>query len=576
MDIHRPEHPRPQMHRDTWLNLNGSWEFEFDFSMSGLERGIHEGGPFSMKINVPFCPESELSGINFKDFIPACWYRRSFPISADQKKNAVLLHFGAVDYECTVFVNGKEAGRHKGGYSSFYFDITELVSVGENTLVVYAVDDVRGGKQPRGKQCDSFYSKVCDYTRTTGIWQTVWLEFVAHSRIQSYRVQPDLNNAAADFFLKLAGDTEGMTVRITASYNGREMATESVCANGDTASLRLHLKESHPWDVGTPNLYDINIELLKDNAQLDAVRGYFGLRSVYLRDNAIYLNNRPLFQRLVLDQGFYPEGIYTAPTDAALVRDIELSMDLGFNGARLHERAFEERFLYHADRLGYLVWGEHANWGLDHTKPEALHIFLPEWLELVERDFNHPSIVGWCPFNETWDIKGHRQYDDNLSAVYLATKAADPTRPVIDTSGNYHVMTDIYDIHDYDQDVESFAKKYKHLQKGQIHETFPERQSYGGQPYFVSEYGGTWWSSESEGWGYGKNPVTIEEFIARYVGLTDTLLSSKGVCAFCYTQLYDIEQEQNGLYTYSREQKFPPEIYEAIRKVNRQKAAIEQ
>ena len=574
MEIPRSEYPRPQMVRGNWLNLNGLWDFEFDFSRSGLDREFHKNGSFSKKILVPFCPESKLSGIGFTDFIPACWYRRTFDIK--ELNGVVLLHFGAVDYECIVYVNGNKAGTHKGGYSSFCLDITAHLTTGENTLIVYAADDVRGGKQPRGKQCPTYHSARCDYTRTTGIWQTVWLEFVPQTHIVSYKVIPDLNNAATDITVKLSGDTANMNLAVSASFKGCGMGDVKVAVNGSTASLRLTLAESHPWDVGVGNLYDLSFELQAASGEkIDAVTGYFGLRSIYLKEGAIYLNNRPVFQRLVLDQGFYPEGIYTAPTDADLKKDIELSMALGFNGARLHEKAFEERLLYYADAMGYLVWGEHANWGLDHTVPESLHYFLPEWLEIVERDFNHPSIVGWCPFNETWDLEGKKQYDETLRLTYLATKAADPTRPVIDTSGNYHTQTDIYDIHDYDQDVETFTKKYKHLKKGEIYETFPERQKHDGQPYFVSEYGGAWWGKGEDGWGYGDSPQSEEEFTARYVGLTEALLSSEGICAFCYTQLYDIEQEKNGLYTYEREPKFSKETYEAIKRINTQKAAVE-
>jgi len=575
MTLPRNEYPRPQMVRNQWVNLNGKWDFEFDFSKSGQEREFYKNGNFTKEIIVPFCPESSLSGIGFTDFIPACWYKRSIDITQEQIKKVALLHFGAVDYKCVVYVNGNMAGTHVGGYSSFCMDISAHLSVGENTLVVYAEDDVRSGKQPRGKQSGHYHSQGCDYTRTTGIWQTVWLEFVPQSYIASYKVFPDLNNGTVDITVKLAGDTNGMEVVACAFFENKPMGAVTTTTNGTSASIRLSLAESHPWDAGVPNLYDLVINLRAGDEIVDSVTGYFGLRSIYLKDSAIYLNNRPLFQRLVLDQGFYPDGIYTAPTDEALKKDIELSMALGFNGARLHERVFEERFLYHADKLGYLVWGEQGNWGLDHTVPEALHYFLPEWLEIVERDFNHPSIVGWCPFNETWDVNGKKQYDETLRIVYLATKALDPTRPVIDTSGNFHVATDIYDVHDYDQDVESFAKKYKHLKKGEAHETFPDKQKHEGQPYFVSEYGGAWWGKGSDGWGYGKSPLAEDEFVARYVGLTDALLSSEGVCAFCYTQLYDIEQEQNGLYTYDRQRKFSDETYAKIREVNTRMAAIE-
>jgi hypothetical protein len=260
-----------------------------------------------------------------------------------------------------------------------------------------------------------------------------------------------------------------------------------------------------------------------------------------------------------------------------LRRDIEISLELGFNGARLHEKIFEPRFLYWADRLGYLVWGEHANWGLNITNPMGLERFLPEWLEAVERDFNHPSIVGWCPFNETWDLNGTRQDNEVLRMVYRVTKQLDPTRPVIDTSGNYHVETDIFDVHDYDQNPDTFQARYEPMKSGgPVFESFPDRQRYEGQPYFVSEYGGIWWNPGQigeEGWGYGERPKSEAEFLDRYTRLTTTLLENPKICAFCYTQLYDVEQEVNGLYTYDRKPKFDPAI---IRAVNSRPAAIEQ
>ena len=303
---------------------------------------------------------------------------------------------------------------------------------------------------------------------------------------------------------------------------------------------------------------------------------------------SILINGKPVFQRLVLDQGFYPEGIYTAPTDMALKNDIEISMGLGFNGARMHEKIFEARYIYWADKLGYLVWGEHANWGLNITTPMGLERFLPEWMEALERDFNSPALIGWCPFNETWDRKftlpengswdpkGIRQDDEVLRIVYNVTKMVDKTRPVIDTSGNYHVVTDIFDIHDYEQDPEKFAEKFEPMKNGgKPFVNYPDRQKYEGQPYFVSEYGGIWWNPEQKdgkAWGYGQRPKSEEEFLKRYEGLTSILLRNPKICAFCYTQLYDVEQEVNGLYTYDRKPKFDAKI---IREINSRKAAIE-
>jgi beta-galactosidase/beta-glucuronidase len=313
--------------------------------------------------------------------------------------------------------------------------------------------------------------------------------------------------------------------------------------------------------------------LVEGDRVVDRLRSYFGLRSLGVRGPALLLNGEPLFQRLVLDQGFYPDGIYTAPSDDELRADVERGMAMGFNGARMHQKVFEERFLYWADRLGYLVWDEFPNWGLDLSRPEALEVVMPQWLEVVARDASHPSVAGWCPFNETQ----RDQRGEILCAVYRATKALDPTRPVIDTSGYVHVETDLFDVHDYDQNPESFAARYAPLaQDGPAFVRFPEHSApYQGQPYWVSEYGGIWWNpgqTDEVAWGYGERPRSESEFLARYRALTETLLNHPRMCAFCYTQLTDIEQEVNGLYTYDRRPKFAPAV---IRAINTQPAAVE-
>ncbi|HWT73117.1 MAG TPA: glycoside hydrolase family 2 TIM barrel-domain containing protein, partial [Mobilitalea sp.] len=336
-------------------------------------------------------------------------------------------------------------------------------------------------------------------------------------------------------------------------------------------TANLALNEIHLWGIGEGNLYDL--ELIFED---DKVKSYFGLREIKMEGMKCLLNGKSIFQRLVLDQGFYPDGIYTAPSEEALIKDIKLSLDMGFYGARLHEKVFEPRFLYHCDKLGYIVWGEHANWGLDLSNPNSLFSFLPEWLEALERDFNHPSIIGWCPFNETWDYDGRKQLDDILRIVYLTTKQFDTTRPCIDTSGNFHVLTDIYDLHDYEQDARKFQTHYEGLiTGGSFRDEHEGRQHYTKDlPVFISEYGGIKWdvNDSSNGWGYGEAPKTSDEFLFRYDGLTSTLLDNPNICAFCYTQLYDVEQEKNGLYTYERQAKFDPTVIKAI---NTRKAAIE-
>lgn len=580
MSIPRPEYPRPQMTRDpekSWINLNGSWEFELDLSASGKDRNFWERPSFSQTITVPFCPESPLSGVGFKDFMDAVWYRRTVTLTAEQVSGRVFIRFGAVDYEATVWVNGKEAGSHKGGYVSFGFDVTDLVREGENVIVVCAEDDNRSRRQPRGKQSSKYYSHGCDYTRTTGIWQTVWMEFTPETYIASYKVISAQDDSAVSLTVKTVGCLDGVTLTAEAFYEGKPVGSVTRKAKNVTA-FEIPLSEVHLWDVGQPNLYDLKLALSSG----DKVDGYFGLRDLRWDGDCMRINGRPVFQRLILDQGFYPDGIYTAPTDEALQKDIDICMDLGFNGARLHEKVFEERFLYWADKKGYLVWGEMANWGLDTTNGDALTAFLPEWLEELDRDFNHPSIVGWCPFNEVWpDPVTHALPDKSvLSAVYYTTKAVDPTRPVIDVSGGFHAVTDIYDVHNYEQEPDVYRATFEPMiNGGEVFDAFPKFEKYEGQPYFVSEYGGAWWNPGHEGennWGYGNRPTCEDEVLRRFAGLTAVLLENPKICALCYTQLTDIEQEQNGLYSFDRSRKFSDRIYDGIRAAMTAKAAIEE
>ncbi|MDO4293993.1 MAG: glycoside hydrolase family 2 TIM barrel-domain containing protein [Eubacteriales bacterium] len=568
--IPRAEHPLPQWERESWRNLNGEWDFAFDFGKSGIDRAFYEKKDWEQKILVPFCPESCLSGIGYKDFIPAVWYHRTEELTKGQLTGRVLLHFGAVDYACRVWVNGKPAGSHRGGYTSFTLDITALCREGENDLTVYAEDDTRSGRQPRGKQSGLFYSHGCDYTRTTGIWQTVWLEFVPENYVKSARFYPNIEEGTLTVEAQTAGNG---VLCAKAFYEGKECGQASVRTSGRNAVLTVRLSELHLWEAGDGQLYDLELSFGEDR-----VRSYFGMRSLELDGERFLINGKSVFQRLVLDQGFYPDGIYTAPSDEALEQDIRLSMAAGFNGARLHQKVFEPRFLYHCDRLGYLVWGEQGNWGLDVSAPDGLKHFLPEWMEAVERDFNHPAIVGWCPFNETWDYEGRRQDNDLLEIVYRMTRQYDTTRPCIDTSGNYHVVTDIYDLHDYEQDPAVFEEHYRSFAEGgALRDNHSERQTpVEGVPVFISEYGGIKWDvdkNSADSWGYGNGPQTEEEFISRYRGLTDALLDNPRMFGFCYTQLYDVEQEVNGLYTYGRKPKFDMEIF---KKINGRKAAIEE
>ena len=570
VDLPRGEYPRPEMVREDWLCLNGAWDFRIDTTATGLARNWQNDCPYDSTITVPFCPESRLSGIANRDFMAAVWYRRSFVLPKAWAGKRILAHFDAVDYEAHVFVNGREAGTHRGGFVGFTLDITALVQPGENTLVVCALDDIRSGKQPGGKQSNRYESYGCSYTRTTGIWQTVWLEAVADRYVQEIRYTPDL--AGGKLHIRALVNRPGARkLRVCASYEGEDCGCCEIAVNGLIAQGELTLSAIHPWEAGKGGLYDLCVKLDGD----DAFASYFGLRSVGWGDKVMTLNGKPVFQRLILDQGFYPTGIWTAPSDEELKADILRSMAMGFNGARLHQKVFEPRFLFWADQLGYLVWDELGNWGIDYSADDAALSFLPEWVEEMRRDMNHPAIVGWCPYNETWNRQDNGHGRRNLALTWQVTKAIDPTRPCIDTSGGFHCgVTDIHDVHDYTQDPAVMHAHYDDTRRA--HEPFPDHEAAydGEQPYFVSEYGGIRWPQDGqEGWGYGDAPKTPAEFIERYRGLTHALLDNPGICAFCYTQLTDIEQEVNGLYYYDRRPKLDPAI---IREINQHKAAIEE
>ena len=597
VNIPRPEYPRPQFVRPDWLCLNGEWEFETDPGDSGQARNL-VSSHLQDKITVPFCPESPLSGVGHVDFMLAVWYRKTVQVPSEWAGKKILLHFGAVDYDTTVWVNGVEAVRHRGGFTPFSVPLHGVSGGDAVTLAVRARDDWRS-PQARGKQSQQHDPHACFYTRTTGIWQTVWLEPVPETALRRPRITPDVANGAFHLELPLTANKPGMTLHATLKDGEDEVATASVAAHFDLAPrLTLSIPEAgrRLWSPTDPHLYDLDIEMRgADGAVVDRVTSYAGLRSVAIDGQTVKLNGEALFQRLVLDQGYYPDGVMTAPTDAALAADIQRSLDAGFNGARLHQKVFEERFLFHADRLGYLVWGEFGDWGCSNLGPNTDHqrmdaAYITQWLEALERDYSHPSIVGWCPLNETWQEIGDgiTQYDDVIHGMYLAAKAMDTTRPVLDTSGYAHRVrgADIYDSHDYISEAEfapglaHFQKRHADMGEGKVFANDGVKWSvpYEGQPYFVSEFGGFKWVVESEqkladtSWGYGGGPTSLEDFYTRFEAVCDVLLDNPHMFGYCYTQLTDVHPELNGIYTFDRRPKFDAARLKAIQT---KRAAIE-
>ncbi|MBD3414483.1 MAG: beta-glucuronidase [Candidatus Aminicenantes bacterium] len=560
--VPRPEHPRPQFVRETWLNLNGEWSFTFDFGLSGKQRGFQNTDRFKRTILVPFCPESKLSGIEYKDFINAVWYQRNVTLPESWAGKIISLHFGAVDYASEVFVDGQSVGKHWGGTSSFDLDITPFVEPGStHSLVVCAFDDVRSSVQPAGKQCPDFNSRGCHYTRTTGIWQTVWLEAVSPYGLKSCHIIPDIDQEKFTVIPRFFETKDDLNLRITVQKKKQTVQQDSFAAS-QGSPISIEISNPRLWSLEDPFLYELILEVLDQKGKvLDQVKSYVGMRKIHTKGNRIYLNNQPIYLRLVLDQGFYPEGIWTAPSDEALKKDILLSKKAGFNGARLHQKVFEERFHFWADRLGYLTWGESSSWGLDVTSGEAARNFLTEWSDIIVRDRNHPSIIAWTPFNETW--RGGERLERLLTETYDLTKILDPTRPINDASGGIHIKTDLWTEHTYEQNPEKLQHLLAPSEEKKIWTRNSEQNStYQGQPYLIDEYGGIKWipsaqqQHSEDSWGYGDDPKTPEEFYTRLEALTDVILSLEHICGFCYTQLTDIEQEQNGIYNYDRTEKF--------------------
>ncbi len=570
MSIPRPEHPRPQFQRDQWLNLNGTWSVHFDWGKSGIERGLHLSHGFADRIVVPFCPEAKLSGIGHTDFIEALWYHRVIEVPDAWSGKRVLLHFGGCDYMTEVFVDGKYVSRHFGGNVSFDMDITRYVRAGqEHHLVVHVRDDLRSMSQPAGKQCPFFKSRGCLYTRVTGIWSTVWLEAMAPTGLDYCAIIPDLDGSRLILTPIFHAETRGQRLRVTALADGEPVASlETSGHNGIPTAIPIR----HPraWSPEDPFLYDLVLEVLSSSHEvIDRVHSYAGLRKVHVEGDRFLLNNKPIYQRLVLDQGYWPDGLWTAPDDASLKRDIELSMACGFNGARLHQKVFDERFHYWADKLGYLTWAEGTFWSdgpvflHDQGTAALARNCLAEWREVVERDRNHPSIIMWTPFNEAWHFANDIEHKRVVHDAYALTRSIDATRPVNDASGGIHVVNDIYSVHCYEQDPEKLQQLLRGNPEQPVYRPHGNREPpYEGQPYFVDEFGGIKWIPGNEApyadnsWGYGEPPRSLKEFYIRLKGQVEAINALPNCAGYCYTQLVDVEQEQNGLYTYERQEKF--------------------
>ena len=579
--IPRPEYPRPQFVRDKyWLSLNGKWKFAFgkslvDFTMNSTG----EPTEFNHEIVVPFCPESRLSGIEYTDFIEVCAYRREFEVPENWSGRKTVIHFGGVDYRCRVFIDGVEVGGHFGGACGFAFELT--LSTGKHRCTVLVIDELRSGKQGGGKQSPEPESAGCFYSRVTGIWQTVWLESVPHGALKKCNILPELDTGKIVFTPEFYADgRSGDRLRITIIDNDTELDQQCFQAVAGVPVI-FTLPDVRRWSPEDPFLYGVKYELLRDDVVVDLVRSYFGMRKIECRGDRIYLNGEPIFLRMVLDQGYYPEGLWTAPGDIELKKDAELALELGFNGMRFHQKVFEERYLYWADRLGLLVWAEFPSWGMDLNDYEAKFNFLHEWRERVIRDLNHPSVIAWGPMNESFlypspeniaksipDADTLRRYREFMREIYALTHVLDPSRPVCDASGWIQTQTDLWSEHLYRDSAEALREALDCLEYGGKWSsyTLPPQKT---MPLMVNEWGGFRYRPGSgkhndKSWGYGDEINSESILLDKISDQLEILLEHPAVRGYCYTQLYDVEQEENGLLRADRSPKLPLEQFRKL------------
>jgi beta-galactosidase/beta-glucuronidase len=565
------------LQRDNWVHLNGNWDFAMD---AEGEWSLPEQVRFDRTIEVPFAPETPASGVEETGFYQAVWYRRKMKTPALQRGRGerLILHFGAVDYLAGVWVNGRLAIRHEGGYTPFKVDITDyLVGAGDQTVVVCAQDDPHDLAKPRGKQDWQLRPHSIWYMRTTGIWQTVWLEVVPESWIESVRLTANVEEWEIVLDARIAGrQREDLRLHVKLEAHGKTIADDSYAVAGSEVQRRIALDGRRLWDAQAellwspeaPNIIDVRLELRDgDGNVIDKASSYAAMRGVKIEGNRFLLNGKVYPLQLVLDQGYWPESGLTAPDDGALRRDVELVKAAGFNGVRKHQKIEDPRFLYWADHLGLLVWEEMP--GAYRFGREMVRRVSQQWVEVIERDAGHPCIVAWVPFNESWgvgDLATDAAQRDAVDGVYHLTRALDPTRPVIGNDGWEFGATDIIGIHDYDGDAERLAGRYSVDAEGLAKLLGNERPGskmlllagyeYRGQPIVLSEFGGIAFSKDvAATWGYSR-AASSAEFARRYARLLQAVRSIPLLAGFCYTQFTDTYQEANGLFYMDRRPKF--------------------
>ena len=571
----RNEYPRPEFVRKEWLNLNGTWDFYV--------------GEKKYEIQVPYVCQSAMSGIGERISEDTVIYERRAVVPKEWRDRKIRLNFGAVDYKCRVWVNGCLAGSHIGGQTSFSFDVTELLNWEEEIIRVEAWDPLKDERIARGKQFWEEHSQFIWYTPSTGIWQTVWMEPVEETHFEWIHFTPDIDEGTVRIDYELARTScIPCPVEIAISFKNNLVFCGNMVAKNYRQTIIVDVFQKKAlngsfhftgnyWSPETPNLYDVVMTAGEGPDSHDQVAAYFGMRKVEVKNGLIYLNHKPCYQKLVLDQGYWKDSLITAPSDNDYVEDIKKAKAMGFNGCRKHEKVEDPRFLYWADKLGFIVWEAMASFWV--YTPEAASAFVKEWTDVINRDYNHPSILVWGMLNESWgvpQISSSRMQQSFAKSLYHLAHSLDDTRLVISNDGWEMTETDICAFHSYQhgnkedkKQQERFRESLKSVENfGKIVEKplFAEKQVYRGQPVVLTEFGGISISEDGDG-GWGYTSVEKTELLEELKRIMEAIGQSELICGYCYTQLADVEQEINGLLTREHEYKFEPEQIKKIQDI---------
>lgn len=576
MNCYIKDYPRPQFVRKEWQNLNGKWNFMFDDNNEGEEKKYFCNFPKTTNICVPFTYETKLSGIEDETIHYIIWYNRKIIITNEQLKDKkIILNFEGSDYKTKVWINGNYVGENLGGYSRFSFDIEKYILEGENDITV-KVEDSLSKDQPRGKQRYKKESFRCWYIQTTGIWKTVWIEWVSKRYLKRIKNTPQKDKIQLEVetnILEEEFEKQNYYIEIEISFNGKILNKIKQLLETNCQKIEMNIVKEEiehiikEWSNKHPNLYDISYKLYYNNEIIDNVESYFGIRDITIKGDKIFLNKEELYLKLILDQGYWKESHLTPPNEESLIQDIERVLEFGYNGVRKHQKIEDERFLYWCDVKGILVWSEMANcYNFDDT---SIQDFTNQWIRVVKQNCNHPSIIAWVPINESWGVQEVsicKKQQNYINSLYYLTKAIDDTRPVISNDGWEHTISDIITIHDYKQESELLYEEYTDKEMSVLnnlkeyngkHKLLAYGYKYKGQPVIMSEYGGIAINS-NKGWGYGKQVKDEKEYIERFYKLTKAICSIKYISGYCYTQLTDVQQEINGLMNENRMCKIPP------------------